>query len=63
MTTWLHNCSFNGKVITMESEDESCSLCKTTYSEEVIRLSEFAPKLPQQREKQVPILFKAFKNE
>ena len=47
----------------MESEDESCSLCKTTYSEEVIRLSEFAPKLPQQREKQVPILFKAFKNE
>lgn len=47
----------------MESEDKSCSLCKTTYSEEVIRLSEFAPKLPQQREKQVPMLFKAFKNE
>jgi hypothetical protein len=45
----------------MQSE-ETCSLCKTTYSNEVDKRIKLVPELPQYREKQIPMLFKAFKN-
>jgi hypothetical protein len=45
----------------MSSADKSCALCNTTYSDEVVKLSSLAPKLPRNREKQIPMLFKAFK--
>lgn len=62
MTTWTHTCSFNGKTVTMSSADKSCALCNTTYGDEVVKLiSSLAPELPGDREKQIPMLFKAFK--
>lgn len=61
MTTWTHTCKSNGKLITMRSE-ETCSLCKTTYSNEVDKRIKLVPELPQHRVKQTPMLFKAFKN-
>lgn len=45
----------------MQSE-EPCRLCKTTYNDEVEKRSRLVPKLPQHRETQIPVLFKAFKN-
>lgn len=45
----------------MQSE-ETCSLCKTTYSNEVDKRIKLVPELPQHKEKQTPMLFKAFKN-
>ena len=42
--------------------EETCSLCKTTYSNEVDKRIKLVPELPQHREKQIPMLFKAFKN-
>jgi hypothetical protein len=62
MTTWSHFCKVNGKLITMQSELVPCSLCETVYSNEVERQSMLVPELPQHREKQIPMLFKAFKN-
>jgi hypothetical protein len=62
MATWSHLCNSNGKLVTMQSEDETCSLCKTTYTSEVEKRSRLMPELPQHREKQIPMLFKAFKN-
>jgi hypothetical protein len=46
----------------MSSADKSCALCNTTYGDEVVKLiSSLAPELPSDREKQIPMLFKAFK--
>jgi len=45
----------------MSSEDKSCTLCKTTYSDQVVKLSGLIPELSTQREKQIPMLFKVFK--
>lgn len=61
MTTWSHKCNVNGKIITMSSVDKCCLLCNTTYSDEVVKISGLMPELSQQREKQIPVLFKAFK--
>ena len=61
MTTWSHTCNVNGKIITMSSEEKSCTLCKTTYSDQVVKLSGLMPELSTQQEKQIPMLFKAFK--
>ena len=61
MTTWSHSCTLNGKIITMSSEDKCCLLCNSTYSDEVVKLIGQAPGLPGDREKQIPVLFKAFK--
>lgn len=62
MATWSHFCKVNGKLVTMQSEELSCSLCKATYSDEVEQRSRLVPELPQYRDKQIPMLFKAFKN-
>lgn len=63
MSTWSHECSYHGKTVTMSTEEKSCSLCGTTYYDQIVKLSVLAPELPKYREKQIPVLFKAFKRD
>jgi hypothetical protein len=62
MTPWLHNCSVSGKVITLPSRDNRCSLCNTWY-QSTTGVGFTASKQTIEKEKQVPAIFKAFRRE